>query len=457
MANPPSSPNDASPLDLTELDFGPRWAKNIPEKNSSSPRQESLTSHHSKRFAKNPRKGYPSGHNRSQNPRPPRVPPTEGVSLHLMPVESGMNALAKHLSDIGRTHSIFSLAQSILKNRERFYLVFESSKSPLFFCKKQPALWISEAECLSFFWQASLWQDFYEEVHEEGEAPKGSFESVAYCSISHTLIAPPNHHSYAQRLAETHAMHAAHLSLEDYKKSIKLLHDEEQVNNWKQQAARLTFWKIKSTHSKEGEKEILDDSPSLLFKDKNALEQHFQSHFFKKVFSSQQRANLPSDIPSKHLSQGLVTLLANYLRERKKASIAFIPVLCRQLTGRHLAVFKWKKSLYCGPSRPKKIQDPSVMAELPTRLFNWVNQHPGGSLDELWAAILPPEITKEDKQKYFHDLHWLINEGFVLLFADGSLHTTKEQQKEKKLPLDKKGKTSPKPEDSTSSSPLSDS
>jgi len=110
------------------------------------------------------------------------------------------------------------------------------------------------------------------------------------------------------------------------------------------------------------------------------------------------------------------------------------------MSGRHLAVFKWKKRLHSGPARPKRVPDDMVMADRPSALFKWVLGKPSGNIDEMWKDCLPSGIDDEMRHLWYHDLHWLINEGLVLLFSDGTLHAAKEMDKKPSNQSSKKAK-----------------
>jgi len=78
------------------------------------------------------------------------------------------------------------------------------------------------------------------------------------------------------------------------------------------------------------------------------------------------------------------------------------------------------------------------MAERLTALFKWVTENPAGSIDVMWKDLLPADIDDEVKKLWYHDLHWLINEGFLLLFSDGKLHAAKELDKSASVVAKKK-------------------
>ena len=97
------------------------------------------------------------------------------------------------------------------------------------------------------------------------------------------------------------------------------------------------------------------------------------------------------------------------------------------------------------------------MADRPAALFKWVSNHPAGKIEDMWKDLFPDNIDDDTKHLWYHDLHWLINEGFVILFSDGTLHAAKELDKpavksaskktEKLAKTDKKEETPKKPEE----------
>ena len=157
------------------------------------------------------------------------------------------------------------------------------------------------------------------------------------------------------------------------------------------------------------------------------VEQHFLAHGFEKEFYQGKAVSALANIPPKMISAGLMTLLKNTVAEEKRYPGNLASILCRQMSGRHLAVYKWKKRLHCGPARPRHVSKDLVMADRPGKMFQWVTDHPGGNIDELWKECLPAEIDEAARHAWYHDLHWLINEGLVLLLSDGTLHAAKGQ------------------------------
>ncbi len=504
--------------DLSALDFGPAWARKDQKKQPRKPRQErgrDSGRKQSSRGRADSRQGKDAHSSRNQKAgrgrhagqrsreRKPAVAPPEGVTARIMPIEEGMDAMAKQISATGRTHSVFDLAWLVLGALDRFYVIFESEE-PLFYrSRSDHSVWISKRECLSHFWSSDRVKKYYDEEITEVEPPKGNFQSVARCGFSGKLIGPPNHHAYQQTLLNLHREKFSHIPLDRYKSKIVMEHSEEAVQEWLDMMKKHIRWRPKpkvaeevpsekspestpeeppvekatseaptedaiqestpeteapetptsETASPETETPETDQPPAsapiieptvVILDNRREVEQHFLSHGFAEEYENHKMVSALANIPPRMISPGLMTLLKNTVAEEKRYPGSLSSILCRQMSGRHLAVFKWKKRLHCGPARPKRVPDDMVMADRPSELFHWVVSHPGGSLDEMWKDCLPEGIDEETRLLWYHDLHWLINEGLVLLFSDGTLHAAKELEKpdaKQTLPKAKKKKS----------------
>jgi hypothetical protein len=473
------SKDDKAP-DLSALDFGPAWARkdtggkpkrrsDHKEKAASKGRGGQDRDRKPKRHVGNKRdgdrrrEGKPSHHQRRDHK--PETQPAEGVSARIMPIEEGMDALAKEISAQGRTHSVFDLAWLVLGGLDRFHVIFEIEEGQIYQCKKDHSVWLTKSECLRHFWSAGVVKDLYDEEITEGEAPSGNFQSVARCGLSGKLIGPPNHHSFQQALLDLHRERFGNMSFDRYKSKIVMEHGEEAVEKWLEQVKKQSVWHPKALSKDEpvqqqeaeekmqpsGEEAVAEDAvtetpePTVeveptetpvsdendtipVFKTRREVEQHFLTSGFDHVYNAGKNVSVLANVPQKLISPELMATLRHVVAEEKRYPGKLASFLCRQMSGRHLAVFKWKKRLHCGPARPRQVPDDMVMADRPSKLFHWVLDHPSGNLDKMWKDCLPDGIEDDTRHAWYHDLHWLINEGLVLLFSDGTLHAAKEQK-----------------------------
>ena len=179
----------------------------------------------------------------------------------------------------------------------------------------------------------------------------------------------------------------------------------------------------------EAAAELPSEQKAPCLEDPKEVERHFVEHHFEQAFQETGRAWVGGNIKGNLLSPGLLTLLRHTVAEERRYPGKLTPILCRQLSGRHVAVFKWKRKLKAGPSRPHPVPEEIVIADRPLTLLNWVTTHSGRKLELLWKDVLPEGIEDNDKADWYHDLHWLLNQGYLLLMADSTIHRAKKETK----------------------------
>ena len=440
---------------------------------------------------------------RDEEGRGPRdreeVPAPEGFAAGIMPVEEGLDGLAKEIMAGGRTYSVFDLSKLVLGSRERFNVTFQSGQegSGLIRCKKDGSLWLTREEAIRHFWQADWRRDFYEEVVSEAEPPKGNYQAVGRCGISGELLGPPNYHGYQTAVLRLHRERFGRMSLDAFKRKIKMEHGEEVVAAWMEKMAKRTAYRptggvvpdeehpasmrtqeedsdssevasvaeesqgvaeedsdseitassseadLPESDAKEEPGQATDaheqpepapevpvEQSSPCIEDPREVERHFGEHHFEEAFQETGRAWVGGNIRGNLLSPGLLTLLRHTVSEERRYPGKLTPILCRQLSGRHVAVFKWKRKLKAGPSRPHPVPEKVVIADRPLALLKWITTHSGRKLEHLWNDLLPQEISDKEKVGWYHDLHWLLNQGYILLMADSTIHRAKAESGE---------------------------
>ena len=208
------------------------------------------------------------------------------------------------------------------------------------------------------------------------------------------------------------------------------------------------------SEAEEGAPEIeepapAEEKPVELFDDARAVERHFAENHFEEVFEETNRAWVMGDIRGNLLSPGLLTLLKQGVAEEKRYPASLMPVVCRQLSGRHVAVFKWKKKLKVGPSRPHAVPTETPLAERPRAMIDHLLKNSGVALKDFWGSVMPSDVTDEQKHDWFQDFQWLLSQGHIILLSDTTVHLAKGGEVEvppakkaaaKKAPAKKKAK-----------------
>lgn len=479
---------------LSSLNLGPAWARDEGKKpRSKSYTKGSSEEARSDRGSRPPRgkgrdfkgKGQRGPRNRQDrnhrgnNDRPnfskPEIPAPEYVTGEVMPYEEALDIAAKDIIATARTQEVFYLAKLILSSRDRYRVNFKSADDTkkMYFCRKDGSVWLKKEEALAHFKRAAWKTDFYETVLSECEPPKGNYSSVAKCSMSGELLGPPNYHGYQERLHALHAERFSNMAIERYRSKIVVEKGEEVVEAWLKAMSQKTSYrpygedrdfsrkkeevkeeleeKVTPSETVENPKEenkepLVEETKAVetseveapvendedLLTTLNEVERHFLKNHFESIFSEQDHVYVSGDITGKLLSPPLFTLLKSVVSEELRYPGKLSAFMCRQLSGRHLAIFKWKGKLKAGPARPHAVPEDIVIANRPREILDWVRKNTGNGIDKLWKALLSENTSEEDKKAWYGDLHWLINQGYVLFMHDGILHLAKTQVKQTK-------------------------
>ena len=206
------------------------------------------------------RGGAPKGRGRGDFTKGDReqmhvVAAPEGVKARIMPIEEGLDAMAKQISATGRTHSVFDLAWLVLGALDRFHVVFESDDQPLYRSESDHSVWQTKKECMAHLLSSGLIAKYYDEEMIEVDPPSGNFQSVARCGISKKLIGPPNHHGYQQALLDLHRERFSSMPIERYKSKVIMEHGEEAVQEWLDAMSKHKRWRPKEVQSEEVQSE----------------------------------------------------------------------------------------------------------------------------------------------------------------------------------------------------------
>ncbi len=175
-------------------------------------------------------------------------PPLPEVEVNIVPEEHGVAGLARQIKLTGRAYPLFDIAQLILKKPDRYNVRFAAIKKaegqvaqPLFLCSLDDTLWLSESQAADHVLRRHF-DTFYQTDKIPADAPKGVFTFVAQCGISGVILGPPNYHDYQTKLRRLHAERFANMPFEAYRARVRIVRDEAVVKQWlEEQSFRLEY------------------------------------------------------------------------------------------------------------------------------------------------------------------------------------------------------------------------
>ncbi len=245
---------------LSGLDFGPNWA----DENKKQSRPKQYDSHGDSRGRGKRPSGGGSRDRRAGGGRPPRRDGGEGrpprreersggrgddrrrqapaifhptVTVDIYPQDEAFEALVKRLRATARTYQLFEIAHLLLEKAERYVVVVTNkSKSgeapaPLYFSVPGHLPFETEEAAINHVMAHHLDQ-FFDIEEIEIDPPKGSFLMVNRCTVTGTLLGPPNYHRYQEFLQAHYAARITGMSFERFQSRIETVKEQEHIDAW---------------------------------------------------------------------------------------------------------------------------------------------------------------------------------------------------------------------------------
>ena len=367
--------------------------------------------------------------------------PLPELNVSLVPEEKGVESLARQIKMTGRAYPLFDIAQMILQKPERHTVTFSIRKNPesqpiqpLFVCALDDSLWLSEDEAVGHVLKKHF-ATFYQSERTATEPPKGKYTFVAQCGISGVVLGPPNHHDYQNQLRKLHAERFSRMPFEVYKSRVKIVRDEEVVKKWVEDQSFKT------------EYICLNMPESQKLESMEAVEKHFREQHKPNIIKQVESHTITGAAARTLRSPDLVRLVRTVWEDQRRFPLQIATVLSQQFASHGLQFFKVNKTItHVSVARPHHLD----MALTPVSngvksIVDYINATPKCTRRKLIESLSPspaptpipvvegqpaavpqPAGPTPEQNALIGDLHWLIHQGHVIEFANGTLETAKK-------------------------------
>jgi hypothetical protein len=381
---------------------------------------------------------------RENRPGRHEPPPREEKPLELLPVnitfvpdDSGVDSLARQIKMTGRAYPLFDIALMVLEKPERHAVTLSVRKNaegtvlqPLFVCALDDTVWLAQDEAVNYVLDRHF-TTFYQPERTQIDPPKGTYTFVAQCGMSGAILGPPNYHGYQEQLRKLHQERFARMPFEVFKARVKIVRDEAVVKKWVEDQS----WRTEYV--------CLNLPEPLKLGSRTELESHFRQTHLANIIRQEETVHL-SGVASRQLRQpALARLIRSSWEQQRRFPLQVATVLSQQFAARGLQFFKVNRSFtHVAVSRPHYLDlDAIPVSDGVRRIVVHVSDHPKCTRRQLVEALAPrpqaallegvaapanlAEPTPEETQ-IVADLHWLVHQGHVIEFANGTLETAKK-------------------------------
>jgi hypothetical protein len=457
------SASSVEPADLLDLKFLPAWVKEPGATNHYDhyTAEEATTELRSRdRVGRHKDRSFPSRERRGQTQRPGskpdgrhrgRTPKAEGTRRHdsdrgknrrspdrtaqappkpfegtirFLPRQNVFENVVAQIKSGSVAYSLFVLARLFLEKAARYEVhLTAKAEAPIFQLGEDGGISV-DREFLERNAFRFAQRDFYQVNVVESDPIKGNFSNVARCRLSGTLLGPTNHHAYQPQLRSLYEQRfSRRLSFPDYQRQIEVVSDPAVVERWKEEARKVTTYAT-----------VREQTP-LTFSSAAEAERHFRSHYFPTLIRNvddvtvggTSSRSLPDRILNRAIEQAWVG------ETRSPSNV--MQELASRFRQNGLHIFRHRRGmLFVSPIRVRAfVHEHAGVSPLVNAILDAVSAKEGINRKQLFETLTGNGASEDAEPRRLalaSDLRWLINEGYVIEFNDGSLDRPRMKSKQ---------------------------
>lgn len=445
-----SVPSAGEPLDLIDLKFLPAWVK----EDWSAPRhaeweddQEPWPRGGERRRDHPPRRPRRGEKNRDQRDRgsrderrmpnrkdrqrsrdfpgrrePAAPSPLPQLDVHFLPQAAAFENVAAQIKSGTVAYSVYALARLFLQKPERYHVRVKTKEAHSLFRLGESNAVSTNRTALEDSAFRLMREKFYETKVTLNDPIKGDFSGVARERTTGTLLGPTNHHSYQPQLRRLYDQRfSRRMSFLDFQRQIENVSDSALVEQWKEEARKVTTFVTRR------------EEPAQTFNTESEAERHFREKYLPGLVTESAEAEIDGVTSRRLPDRAIARLIENAWSAEVRSPSSMMQELAGRFRGAGLQIFRHRKGmLFVSPIRLKPI-DESAVSDSVRQILETLKASPRINRKELAEKLIAPETetleAEKTKMSLASDLHWMIREGHVIEFNEGSLDLPRAKAK----------------------------
>lgn len=363
-------------------------------------------------------------HREQEAPAPPPA-----VSVRFLPHPPALENVIAQIKSGSVAYSVFALARLFLEKPERYDVRLIAGGETSLYQMGETGAAAADNRILESNAFAVSKDDFYDVQVTQMEPVKGNFANVARCRLSGTLLGPTNHHAYQPQLRGLYEQRfSRRMSFAEYQKQIEIVNDPAAVEQWKEQARNVTTYTTKS------------QDPPVTFNTAAEAERHFRQNHLPSLIRSTKETIIDGVLSRRLPDRALGRVIEDAWARETRSPSNMMQELAGATRQAGLHIFRHRRGMiFVTPIRMRPFaHERAAVSPLINSILEKLSTAPGISRKKLAEELLPaegePSAQERSRLGLASDLHWLISEGHVIEFNDGSLDLPRVKVPEKAKP-----------------------
>ena len=357
-----------------------------------------------------------------ENRPPPKPEPPLEVAVEFVPRSAVLDNVVGQIKAEALAYSLFFLARSFLEKPQRYEVSLKG--------KADAALYrLADTEAVSSdraFLESNAFRlasdKFYRVEVTQSEPLKGNFTSIARCRLSGTMLGPTNHHDYQRRLRGLYEQRfSRRMSFAEYQRQIETVSDPAAVEQWKEQARNVTTFVT------------LNEEPPITFSSATEAERHFRQNYLPNLVQSASEMTIDGVSSRTLADRRLRSHIEQAWSVENRSPSHMMQALAKRFREVGLHIFRHRRGMLFVSSirvRPFGHEDESISDQVKA-ILETVGSTPRIRRKDVAEKLLTdsPEELEPRRLSLASNLKWLISEGYLIEFNDGTLDLPRTKPK----------------------------
>jgi hypothetical protein len=337
------------------------------------------------------------------------------VAIRFLPHPRVLENVIEQIKANTVAYSVFSLARLFLEKPERYNVRLTPSDGFSFYRLGQDGALSADRQFLENNAFRFAQEKFYKRETRQLEPIKGSFSGVARCRLSGVLLGPTNYHGYQPKLRSIYEQRfSRRMSFPDYQRKVEIVNDPALVEQWKEEARTVTTFST------------LHEQNLSTFGNVAEAERHFRQNYLPGLVQETGETFIDGVSSRQMPDRVLRRLIEDTWSYETRSPSQMMQELAKAFREAGLHIFRHRRGmLFVSPIRIRPFaHDEAGVSPQVKAILEMLAQSPRASRKELADKLLA-DITSEEaesrKLALASDLHWLIREGYLIEFNDGTL------------------------------------
>ena len=382
---------------LSNLDFAPDWNNKYANDNQQRSKHE-------------PRRRERQKESRSRkNDLPKRYDSqfTNKFKITVSPDNKILDTLKKGIKKSGISYSLEEINAAIINKKDRLKITIENLKNQdsFYITKFDNSVFDTKLNAVKHIIDKGL-KHVVDITETVGESPNGNFKNILKCTATQILLPPKNFHDF-EAIIKTHLVeNNIKFSYDKYVESLQLVEDELTISEWKNKPLKKLVYTTKKLNDKRTFNKI------------DGIQRYISSVETNEFIKTNNIVNIEGDNIDR-LGTNLRDFISNFLKTtyQWKKDLFFNILINFKKSGFY--IFKYGPKSFLFASGPK--HKPIEITKISENCVKIVNIIQSNKSVKILTILSQSEQIELDKKQILIELKWLVKEGYIREFSDGTV------------------------------------